>query len=168
VNPQQGGRYKVVTATPSASGRSFADPAKQRRIPGLAHLPAKTGTMRYSESCDELFLAGDIALAAGRCRTESRYVAELIEALRSCRAGRRRWAVMQSIRNERTKAGLSIPDNFEDGVEKAFQRHCADSELFKRRKDMPNGALFHWPLGKAGGVWAVYPDRADTWLRDRS
>jgi hypothetical protein len=102
-----------------------------------------------------------------RIRMEPLNVNHLIRVLRAYPAGRRSWAVMQSIRRDRKKAGLPIPHNFEDGVERAFEEHCVDSDSFKRRKQPPEAALFHRPLSKAGGVWAVYPDRAEAWLAGR-
>jgi hypothetical protein len=75
---------------------------------------------------------------------------------------------MQAIRRNRLKAGAPIPDRFEDGVESAFQQHCVDSDAFKRGSVPAKAPLFHWPLGKDGGIWALDSNRADAWLREQS
>ena len=111
---------------------------------------------------------GERTFTAEKLREEARYVADLIDVLRPRSGGIRRWAVMQAIRRNRAKTGVPISDRFEDGVESAFQQHCADSDVFKRGSVPAKPALFHWPLGKAGGIWALYAEAADAWLRDRS
>ena len=111
---------------------------------------------------------GERSFTAEKLRAEALYVTDLIEVLRTRTAGLRRWAIMQAIRRKRIKAGVPIPDGFEDGVESAFQQHCVDSDVYKRGSMPPRPALFHWPLGKDGGIWALRADRADAWLRDKS
>jgi hypothetical protein len=106
-------------------------------------------------------------IAANRLREETQYVMDLISVLQSHLAGRRRWAVMQSIRKQRAEAGIPVPENFEHAVESAFQQHCLGSGVFNKSKGSTKPALFYWPLGKVGGVWAVYPDKAEAWLADR-
>jgi hypothetical protein len=90
---------------------------------------------------------------------------ELISVLRRHPAGLRRWSIMRTIRKNRELAGTPIPQKMEDDIEQVFRSHCADSESFKKRDRAPETALFHWPQGKVGGVWAVYPDRAEAWLK---
>ena len=107
------------------------------------------------------------ALAASRLREEALYVADLIGVLQTHPGGRRRWAVMQAIRKHRSALGLPIPENFEQAVESAFQQHCPDSGVFNKGKGVAKPALFHWPLGRAGGVWAVHAEAAQAWMADK-
>ena len=115
----------------------------------------------------EQFQSSESLIAANRLREEAGYVVDLISVLQSHLGGRRRWAVMQAIRKLRTEAGTPVPENFEHAVESAFQQHCFGSGVFNKSKGATKPALFHWPLGKVGGVWAVYPDRAEAWLAER-
>jgi len=115
----------------------------------------------------EQFQSSESLIAASRLREESGYVRDLICVLQSHAGGRRRWAVMQAIRKLRAEAGSPVPENFEHAVESAFQQHCAGSGVFNKTKSATKPALFHWPLGKVGGVWAVYSDKAETWIAER-
>ena len=115
----------------------------------------------------EQFQSSESLIAASRLREEAGYVMDLISVLQSHLGGRRRWAVMQAIRKLRTEAGTPVPENFEHAVESAFQQHCAGSGVFNKSKGTTKPALFHWPLGKVGGVWAVYPDKAEAWIAER-
>ena len=116
---------------------------------------------------NEQFQSSESLIAASRLREEAGYVRDLISVLQSHPGGRRRWAVMQAIRKLRTEAGTAVPENFEHAVESAFQQHCAGSGVFNKSKETTKPALFHWPLGKVGGVWAVYPDKAEAWIAER-
>lgn len=93
------------------------------------------------------------------------YLLDLVRVLRPHAAGLRRWSVMHKIRAYREAAGSPVGDRMEDAIERLFRNHCADAEKFKRRDTAPDTALFFWPQGKPGGVWAVHPDRADAWLK---
>jgi hypothetical protein len=102
--------------------------------------------------------------AAEPSQLEHSYLLDLIKVLRPHPGGLRRWSIMRTIRKNREMIGDPVPQKMEDGIERVFRNHCADTEGFKKRGCAPETALFHWPQGKAGGVWAVYPDRADVWL----
>jgi hypothetical protein len=115
----------------------------------------------------EQFQSSESLIAANRLREEAGYVMDLISVLQSHLGGRRRWAVMQAIRKLRTETGAPVPENFEHAVESAFQQHCLGSGVFNKSKGATKPALFYWPLGKVGGVWAVYPDKAEAWIADR-
>ena len=115
----------------------------------------------------EQFQRSESLIAASRLREEAGYVMDLISVLQSHAGGRRRWAVMQAIRKLRGEAGTPVPENFEHAVESAFQQHCAGSGVFNKSKGATKPALFHWPLGKVGGVWAVYADKAEAWIAEQ-
>ena len=115
----------------------------------------------------EQFPSSESLIAASRLREETGYVRDLITVLQSHPGGRRRWAVMQAIRKLRTEAGTPVPENFEHAVESAFQQHCLGSGVFNKSKGTTKPALFHWPLGKVGGVWAVFSDKAEAWIAER-
>jgi hypothetical protein len=92
------------------------------------------------------------------------YVVDLIAVLREHPAGLRRWSVMRAMRTRRERTGAAIPQKFEDEVERAFRRFCANGDPIKNRSCSAETALFNKPGGKTGEVWAVYTDRADAWL----
>ncbi len=100
-----------------------------------------------------------------RIETEHLYLLDLIEVLLPHPAGLRRWAIMRAIRKIHQSAERPISQKFEDGVERVFRNHCADSVIFKKRNIAPENALFHWPQGKAAGLWAVHPDKAEAFLK---
>jgi hypothetical protein len=105
-------------------------------------------------------------LAARKLRSEHPYLVDLIAVLRAHPAGLRRWSVMRAIRRKRESSSLPIHQKFEDEVERAFRRLCADSESLKNNGTPAEAALFYRPPERAGEVWAVYADRAEAWLRD--
>ena len=118
------------------------------------------------EPFDNPFWERETASVAEKRFEEDRYyLLELITVLKRHPAGLRRWSIMRTIRKNRELAGLPIPQKMEDTVENIFRSRCADSDSFKKRGRAPETALFHWPQGKLGGVWAVYPDRAEAWLK---
>ena len=103
-----------------------------------------------------------------RIQEDHLYLLDLVRVLEPCPAGLRRWSVMRRIRKNRDMARLPIPRNMEDAVERVFNNHCAASNYFKKLGTAPEKALFYWPEGKSGGVWAVYSDRAKSWLKAES
>ena len=111
---------------------------------------------------------GGRTFTAERQHAETQYVFDLIAVLRTRAGGLRRWAVMQAIRRNRAKARTEIPHRFEDDVESAFQQYCGESEVHKRGSVPQKPVLFHWPLGRDGGVWALNAEGADAWLSDQS
>ena len=118
------------------------------------------------ETFDDRSWPREVDFAAGRrSETDHLYLLDLVRVLKPHAAGLRRWAVMRGIRKYREAAGLPIPQRMEDAVERVFRNHCADAEKFKKRDTAPDTALFHWPQGKLGGVWAVHADRAEAWLK---
>jgi enoyl reductase-like protein len=100
-----------------------------------------------------------------RAETEHHYLLDLIEVLLPHPAGLRRWAIMRAMRKIHQSAERPISQKFEDEIERVFRNHCGDSANFKKRKFPPEKALFHWPQGKAAGLWAVYPDKAEAFLK---
>ena len=104
-------------------------------------------------------------LAARKLRSELPNVVDLIAVLREHPAGLRRWSVMRAMRAKRERSGASVPQKFEDEIERAFRRFCASAESIKSGSCSAATAFFHKPEGKAGEVWAVFADRADVWLQ---
>lgn len=90
---------------------------------------------------------------------EHHLVLEIIEVLAAHPGGLRRWSVMRAIRNNRNLAAQEIPQKLEADVERVFRRFCASPDAAKSSPD----PLFFRPEGKAGEVWAAYPDRIKAW-----
>lgn len=80
---------------------------------------------------------------------------DLIAVLRPHRSGLRRWSVMRAMRNKREAEGGSIPQKFEDDIERVFRRLCASES---------QTALFYRPAERAGEVWALHEEEAKAWL----
>ena len=114
----------------------------------------------YSLSEDKMSLT-----VKKRIEEDHLYLLDLVRVLEPYSAGLRRWSVMRRIRKNRDMARLPIPQNMEHAVERVFCNHCAHSQYFKKLGRAPEKALFYWPEGNSGGVWAVYPDRAESWLK---
>jgi hypothetical protein len=120
--------------------------------------------MTYQDNFSSVLPDREADLAARKLRSELPYVVDLIAVLREHPAGLRRWSVMRAMRARRERTGASIPQKFEDEVERAFRRFSANADSIKNRSCSAETALFHKPEGKAGEVWAVFTDRADAWL----
>ncbi len=121
--------------------------------------------MNYHETNEMIPQERGADLAARDLRLDRSYVADLIGILARHPSGLRRWSVMRALRKVREGAGREIPQKFEDEVERTFRRFCANSELSKSAERMSETVLFFRPPERAGEVWAVYPDRAETWLK---
>ena len=116
---------------------------------------------------EELLQNCEATLTTDKLDLEVSYVVDLIRILHPRVGGVRRWAVMQSIRKNRAKFRRPIPDKFEEGVERAFRQYCERSRPFKeKRRTAPKTILFSCPQGMGSEVWAVYPDKAEAWLKD--
>lgn len=109
----------------------------------------------------------DALIAAKKLRLKNPYVLDLIWVLRPHAAGLRRPLAMHLIEKNRKQRGLPVPRTLPDTVQSAFQQYCENSDVFKKRKAAPSDALFYWPQGKGAGVWAVHPERAEVWLREK-
>jgi hypothetical protein len=106
-----------------------------------------------------------IDFAAERARPDRSYLVDLIAVLRSHPKGLRRWSVMRAIRSKRENSGNEVSQKFEDEVERTFRKMCAGMDPIKNTKESESAALFYKPQDRAGEVWAVFPDKAEAWLR---
>ena len=118
-----------------------------------------------NESSDGRFRPREDLVPERRIQADRLYLLDIVRVLRPHAAGLRRWSVMHKIRAYREAAGLPIDHRMEVTVERLYRNHCADAEKFKKCDTVPDTALFFWPQGKLGGVWAVYSNRADAWLK---
>jgi hypothetical protein len=97
-------------------------------------------------------------------RSDPSCVLELIDVLSQYPGGLRRWSVMRAIRRARDNAQREIPLKFEDEIERAFRKFCADGEFAAAPADAAPSVLFFRLREKAGEVWAVIPEHAKGWL----
>lgn len=109
--------------------------------------------------------AGARIARAPRPDSGQSYLFDLVGILLASPAGLRRWSVMRAVRQRRLMSGEEPSFKLEDETERVFRKNCAGDSL-------PGGcteadALFFRPKDRAGEVWAVYPDRANAWLKAR-
>jgi hypothetical protein len=100
-----------------------------------------------------------------QARKDHSWVADLIRVLAPQKFGMKRRMVIDAMWALRgPNPHLSVPKKFEQTVQSAFNRHCAQSLTFRLP---PEDGIFHWPQGKGAGVWAVHSDLATNWLKVR-
>ena len=116
---------------------------------------------------DNLLRKIDAGIAAKKLRLENPYVKDLIEVLLPHQNGLSRRMVLHTLERKRKQAGLQIPEKFEQAVQSAYNQHSVDSTVFTKRGKPESDGLFYSPRGKGSGIWAVYRDKAATWLEAR-
>jgi len=97
-------------------------------------------------------------------RRDNPYVADLIEALwQSGKDGISRRTVIRSMERARRAKGLPIPDSFEETVQSAFNQHCVESAVFKKRDVAADGLFSRKRAGNTSN-WIVHREPAARWL----
>lgn len=116
------------------------------------------------ETLDELW---EEVLAASRqqqWRRDNPYVADLVEVMwPHGDTGLSRRKIIDTLERSRREKGLPVPDRFEETVQSAFNQHCMQSTVFRKRK-VPTEGLFSSRRDGASAIWAVYRERAKAWL----
>ena len=121
--------------------------------------------MAYEASSEVHFQERQTEVVARELRLDQSYLTDLIEVLVSNPKGLRRWSVMRALRKARESAGRDVPQKFEDDVERVFRRFCSATEIAHEAERLPASALFYRPQERAGEVWAVFPAKAEKWLK---
>lgn len=121
--------------------------------------------MTYDGQFENLLQEREADCASERSRSDIPYVVDLIRVLHTQPAGLRRWSVMRAIRKNREVSNRPIPQKFEDEVERAFRKFCADADPARNGGRPQETALFFKPKEKAGEVWAILADNAEAWLK---
>ena len=107
------------------------------------------------------------ALAAShekQWRRENSYVADLIEILwPNGKDGVSRRKAIDSMELLRRAKNLPIPDSFEQTVQSAFNQHCIQSAVFRKR-NVPADGLFSSRRTGNSTRWIVHHDQATAWL----
>jgi hypothetical protein len=103
--------------------------------------------------------------AARSLRLENPWVLDLIKVLYPHPAGLRRSIVIHSVLRNRKARGQSLPGTSDETIQSALQQYCVHAAAFKNRKAPVEDGIFHWPKGPRTGVWAIYPDKAQAWLK---
>jgi hypothetical protein len=100
-------------------------------------------------------MSSSLARNSTKAQAEMGLTVDLIEVLRAHPSGLRRWSVMRAMRNLHEAAGRSVPQKFEDDIERVFRRlSSAEGQ----------DAVFYRPSERAGEVWALHDKQADAWL----
>jgi len=119
----------------------------------------------YDDQFENLLQEREADCASERSRSDIPYLVDLIRVLHTQPAGLRRWSVMRAIRKNRETSNRPIPQKFEDEVERAFRKFCADADPARNGGRPQETALFFKPKEKAGEVWAILADNAEAWLK---
>ena len=116
---------------------------------------------------DALFREVEETIRLANLKKEHTYVEDLIKLLLPHKQGMSRQAVLHTLEKQRRDVGLHIPEKFEPSIQSAYNQHCVDSRVFRRRKLPDAEAPFYSPGGKGSGRWAVNHERAKAWLEKR-
>jgi hypothetical protein len=117
---------------------------------------------------DELLQKAEAKQAASNLRRENPYALHLIKVLAPYGTnGLARVDAIYRVWQLRRPTDVNMPKEVVGTVQSAYNHHCADSNVFKRRSGKPEEALFHPVGGKGSGRWAVDLDKAKAWLKGK-
>jgi hypothetical protein len=103
--------------------------------------------------------------AYGDTKFNHPYVGDLIATLNGYPNGRPRRRVLEVMERERSDLLLPVPPRFEEAVQAAYNRHSANSYVFRSQRLPDEKPLFFSLGGKGSGTWAVDEQAAIAWLR---
>src|SRR5712692_2246831 len=117
-----------------------------------------------AEALDDLFEEAMVIWRQRQWRRDNPYVADLIEIMwPHGDIGLSRRNIIDALERSRCDKGLPVPDTFEQTVQSAFNQHCMQSAVFKKR-GVPTDGLFSSRRDGTSAIWAVYRERAKAWL----
>ena len=102
-------------------------------------------------------MSSSLAHNSTKSQAELGLTVDLIEILRAHPSGLRRWSVMRAMRSRHEAAGRSIPQKFEDDIERVFRRMSSGED---------QQAVFYRPAERAGEVRALHTEHADVWRHE--
>lgn len=105
--------------------------------------------------------------ALKEARRRHPYVADLIAVLLPYPEGLARALAIRELEIQRKHEGLPIPASFEAAVQNSYNHYSEDSDVFHGREAAKEDGLFYSPAGKGSGRWAVHPERALHWLKQK-
>lgn len=108
----------------------------------------------------------DKFFTARRLRLQNPWVLDLIKVLYPHPRGISRSIVLHTVQKNRANRGHEPIETPEEAIQSAYNRFCVDSAVFRKRKTKwPDEGMFHSPRGPGAGVWAIYQDKAQAWLK---
>ncbi|MBY0271580.1 MAG: hypothetical protein K2X06_17120 [Burkholderiales bacterium] len=117
-----------------------------------------------TKTLDDLYEEAIAAFRQRQLQRDNTYVADLIEVLWPLGVtGLSRQQVINLLNRSRRNKGLPIPERFEQALQSAFNQHCLESAVFKKR-NVPADGLFTSKRNGNSATWLVHRERAKEWL----
>ncbi len=90
------------------------------------------------------------------------WAAFIVRALWDYPFGRERADVLLAVRADAGRRNKSIPESFEQTIQRSFENFNGQSSDFKRA---PSDDIFCYPKGKNVGFWSLNRELASQWMK---